>query len=446
MAELRRGTPAALADVVRAQHRGRPRGIASVCSAHPLVLRAAFEQALEDGSSVLVESTSNQVNQDGGYTGMRPADFVAFVSRLAAEAGLPRERVILGGDHLGPHPWKGQAAAAAMARAAEMVCEYVGAGYAKIHLDASMPCADDVAPLADTVVASRTAELAAAAETAMAEGAPTGTVYVIGTEVPTPGGQSEQHAAPAVTRPEDAERTLALTREAFARRGLEHAWERVLALVVQPGVEFGDDVVFPYRPAAARGLSAFAASRPPLVFEAHSTDYQDEAALRALVADHFAVLKVGPELTFAFREAAFALEEIEGELLGGRPRERLSGLRTALDDAMRADPQHWQAYCRGDDGDELRLRRQFGLSDRSRYYWPVPGVQDALSRLFANLSGRHVPPGLLSQYLPESVHLEGPGTLDPAGLTRRHVRRVLARYARACGAMTVAADTALPLR
>jgi D-tagatose-1,6-bisphosphate aldolase subunit GatZ/KbaZ len=409
------------------------------------VLRAAFEQALEDRAGVLVESTSNQVNQDGGYTGLRPADFLAFVHRLATETGLPRERVVLGGDHLGPHPWRALGAAAAMDRAAGTVREYVRAGYRKIHLDASMPCADDTpGPLADTVAAARTAELAVAAEAAATTAARP--VYVIGTEVPAPGGQREDRAAPTVTRPEDAQRTLALTREAFARHGIEHAWERVVALVVQPGVEFGNDVVFPYRPALARGLRALAVSRSPLVFEAHSTDYQDETALRALVADHFAFLKVGPELTFAFRQAAFALEEIERELLGGRRSERLSGLRTALDAAMRDDPRHWQAYCRAGDGVERRLFRQFGLSDRARYYWTVPGVQTALDRLFANLAGRRVPPGLLSQYLPESVDLEGASALDPAGLARRHVRRVLARYARACGTRTMAGDTALPLR
>ena len=128
-----------LAELVRVQKRGVARGIASVCSAHPLVLQAAFEQALQDGSSVLVESTSNQVNQDGGYTGVRPNEFVAFVARLAAEAGLPADRVILGGDHLGPHPFAADGKAAAMERAALMVRQYVRAGYEKIHLDASIP-------------------------------------------------------------------------------------------------------------------------------------------------------------------------------------------------------------------------------------------------------------------------------------------------------------------
>jgi len=425
-----------LLEMVSAQKRGLARGVFSVCSAHAVVLEAAFEQAREDGSTVLVESTSNQVNQEGGYTGTRPAEFVAFVSRLARETGMPEDRVVLGGDHLGPNPWTALGVRLAMARAAEMVRDYVRAGYAKVHLDASMRCADDpLGPLADTVAAARTADLAVAAEAAAAERAPGGRepVYVIGTEVPPPGGQAGEHEGPAVTPAEDAERGLDLTREAFARRGLGRAWRRVLAQVVQPGVEFGDEVVHPYRREAAMGLRSFSESQERLVFEAHSTDYQSEDALRALVEDHFAILKVGPELTFAFREAVFALEAIERELLGRREANRLSGVGQALDDAMRSDPRHWTAWYGGDDDEAVRLRRRFSLSDRCRYYWTRPQVQAALGRLHSNLEGRRLPRGLVSQFLPDAAGVaagDAPGL--PGRLERWHVRRVLDRYARAC--------------
>jgi D-tagatose-1,6-bisphosphate aldolase subunit GatZ/KbaZ len=433
--------------LVRAQDQGLARGVPSVCSAHPMVLQAAFEQARADGGTVLVESTSNQVNQEGGYTGVRPAGFAAFVQGLAKEAAFPSDRLVLGGDHLGPHPWKAQGAAIAMARAAEMVRHYVAAGYTKIHLDASMACADDApGPLAETVAAARTADLAAAAEAALAERPPgvPALAYVVGTEVPPPGGQQGEHQGPEVTRGEGAGRTLDLVREAFGRRGLDRAWDRILALVVQPGVEFGDEVVFHYRPGAAAGLKPLARSRG-IVFEAHSTDYQEESALRALVADRFAVLKVGPELTFAVREATFALEAIERELLG-RGSDGLSGVSEALDEAMRRDPRHWKPYYDADE-EKARLQRRYSLSDRCRYYWPCPEVQDAVRRLHANLEGRSLPRGLVRQHLPGGVAAAaegGPGL--PGRLVRDHVRRVLARYARACrGTTTVSAEPGLPL-
>ncbi len=87
-----------------------------------------------------------------------------------------------------------------------------------------------------------------------------------------------------------------------------------MALVVQPGVEFGDEFVHEYQPEPARELVHLIESYPNLVYEAHSTDYQTRQGLRDLVQDHFAILKVGPALTFAFREAIFALVNMENEL------------------------------------------------------------------------------------------------------------------------------------
>ena len=226
---------------------------------------------------------------------MTPADFRGFVESIARAQGVDPARLILGGDHLGPNPWRGEPAAVAMDKARAMVAAYVAAGFTKIHLDASMACADD-ASLAETVMADRAADLCAVAEAAAA--VPPG--YVIGTEVPIPGGETEAMDDLAVTTPEAARRTLDLHRAAFAARGLDAAFDRVIGLVAQPGVDFANDQVFAFDPARAASLSAAAPGLGGPVFEAHSTDYQSAAALRALVQGHFAILKVGPELTFAF--------------------------------------------------------------------------------------------------------------------------------------------------
>src|SRR6185295_18243387 len=187
------------------------------------------------------------------------------------------------------------------------------AGYTKLHLDTSMRCADDATDahgaLNEQTITERAADMCAAAEAAYAQlpaGAPA-PVYVIGTEVPVPGGEKAEHAGLSVTKTADAERTIAIARDAFKKRKLERAWERVIAVVVQPGVEFGDATVFPYDRTKARELSKAIEKHGNLVFEAHSTDYQSAHALKELVEDHFAILKVGPWLTFAVREAVFAL-------------------------------------------------------------------------------------------------------------------------------------------
>jgi D-tagatose-1,6-bisphosphate aldolase subunit GatZ/KbaZ len=436
-----------LAELLARNRAGEAVGVYAVCSAHPYVLEASLLQAREDGSILLVEATSNQVDQFGGYTGMKPRDFAASVAGIAEACGFPRERLLLGGDHLGPNSWRGLEAAQAMERACALVAEYVKAGFRKIHLDASMFLADDPGdrrrPLADEVVARRAAALGAAAEAAAAEAGATGAearpVYVIGTEVPIPGGARERGQPPSATRPEDAARSIEITRAAFRAQGLESAWERVVALVVQPAVEFGEDFVFDYDRRRTGELSRYIESVDQLVYEAHSTDYQPARLLRQMVEDHFCILKVGPALSFAFREAVFALDMIEAELAGGvgrggRHAPPTAGLREALEGLMLENPQHWQSHYHGDRRGQA-LARRYSFSDRSRYYWADPRLRQALSSLIDGLSRRQIPLSLLSQYLPRQYRAvrEGEIPAEPKALILHKIREVTADYSRACG-------------
>ncbi|WP_175847989.1 D-tagatose-bisphosphate aldolase, class II, non-catalytic subunit [Burkholderia arboris] len=413
------------------------RGIYSICSAHRLVLEAACEAARADGSPLLIEATCNQVNHLGGYTGMTPADFRRDVDAIAARCGLAPSALVLGGDHLGPNPWRHRRAADAMREAVAMVAAYVEAGFEKIHLDASMACADDPVRLDDPTIAARAAELCRAAEDA-ARRAGTAPVYVIGTEVPTPGGEvsdeagSDAIAQIAVTRSDSIAATLDAHRRAFAAAGLDEAWTRVVAIVAQPGVDFDDRHVLDYDSAKAASLGASILHTPRLVFEAHSTDYQTEDALAALVRDHFAVLKVGPALTFALREALFALTFIEEALIDDVAQR--SRLRDVVDAAMRAQPEHWAPYYRGDET-EQRLARQFSYSDRIRYYWLQPAVAAAVEQLFDNLARQPVPETLVAQWLPDVYAACRAGGLakEPRAWVRHRIRDVIAHYARACG-------------
>ncbi len=420
-----------LADIAARNRQGEAAGIYAVCSANRLVLEACFEQAVTDKSPLLIEATCNQVNQEGGYTGMTPERFRQEVLAIGAETGFAEDRLILGGDHLGPNPWQALPAAEAMAKARAMVAAYVTAGFAKIHLDASMSCADDPVALPTEVIAERAAELCAVAEAAAREHGLPGPVYVVGTEVPTPGGAKEALHHLAVTPPHEVDETVALHRQRFAALGLEAAWERVLAVVVQPGVEFGHEQVVDFVPDAAMDLGRSILGHDRLVFEAHSTDYQTAAALRALVTGHFAILKVGPGLTFAAREALFALDAIEREWLAA---DRRAGVREALERAMLEDPRYWQRYYEGS-AEEQRIARAYSLSDRSRYYWNVPAVAQAVTKLLDNLSQTPPPMPLVSQYMPAQHAALREGRLGeaPRAWVRHKVREVAGAYAWACG-------------
>lgn len=403
-------------ELLKNRENAREKGVYSCCSANEYVLRAALRRAKAHDTVVLVEATANQVNQNGGYTGMTPADFRAFLDRLAEEEGVPAHRVLCGGDHLGPLTWTDLPEGEAMANAGELIRAYVLAGFTKIHIDTSMRVADDDpnARLSDAVIARRGAALCKAAEEAFAcyqkdhPDAPA-PVYVVGSEVPIPGGAQENEDSVTVTSPEDCQATLAAFRAAFSALGLEDAWGRVVALVVQPGVEFADESVITYDRAAAKDLTACLKNHPGLVFEGHSTDYQPRQCLKEMVEDGIAILKVGPALTFALREGLFALEGIERELfaLNDFPPSRF---REVLEQVMLEDRSQWAKYYHGD-MNKKRFARAYSYSDRARYYLTNPRVREAVQTLLDNLDELGIPMALLSQYMPVQHARVHAGTL-----------------------------------
>lgn len=421
---------ALLLDLPRQHRAGEHIGIVSICSAHPLVIEAALIAGRDSRHAVLIEATCNQVNQDGGYTGMTPLDFRQFVETIAARVGFDTGKLILGGDHLGPNPWRHLPADEAMAKSRVMIAAFAATGFTKLHLDTSMGCQGEPVALPDAVTAERAALLAAAAEGALPAGGDR-PVYIIGTEVPVPGGALEALDHLQVTTPAAALDTIEVHRKAFAARGLDAAFARVVGIVVQPGVEFGNEDVVIYEPAKARALSDVLQQVPQFVFEAHSTDYQPEAALSALVADGFSILKVGPALTFALREALYGLDQIAVALGLLAPQETIA---LAMEALMQREPQHWQKYYHGDDA-ALHMQRHFSYSDRIRYYWPHPDAVSAVDRVMTALGERAIPLPLISQFLGKLHHaaaMDGQAT-DVRSLLLLAVRQQIDLYARAAG-------------
>ncbi len=393
-----------ISQIISLHKSGQKTGITSVCSANPYVIKAAVQHAKKNNQFVLIEATSNQVDQFGGYTGLTPALFKESVLDTVELLDFPMENIIFGGDHLGPNRWQNENSDSALRKAQEQISAYIKAGFTKIHLDASMKCADDGDrnyPLNTEVIAERSAFLCKEAEDASAtQNSDALPVYIIGTDVPPPGGAKGQNGELHVTPVESVADTINLTKKAFQKYNLTDAWERVIGVVVQPGVEFGDTEVSEYDRNKSKSLVEFIENYPTLIYEAHSTDYQRKESLRQMVQDHFAVLKVGPWLTYKFREAVFALALIEAEMLAQKKAVLLSNLIETIDQRMREFPKYWKNYY--DSGEEEnRLKRKYSYSDRIRYYWSDKIVSDSLNRLVRNLTENPVPDTLLSQYLPE---------------------------------------------
>ncbi|WP_286232752.1 D-tagatose-bisphosphate aldolase, class II, non-catalytic subunit [Thalassotalea sediminis] len=418
-------------DIINSNRNDANVGIYSVCCAQPLVIEAAIKQAIKDNTVVLIEATANQVNQFGGYTSMKPVDFVEFIKNIAVKLNFPFENIILGGDHLGPVCWVDENAAQALEKSKTLIQHYVAAGFKKIHLDTSMPCADDDIALSDEIIAERAAILCEVAEkTAKDTFGHSDIVYVVGTEVPPPGGATEEITSLDVTPTENVEKTLSIHLAAFNNKGLQDAWQRVIGIVVQPGVEFDHTSIIDYDSEKAQPLSQFIKTVPNIVFEAHSTDYQKPTAYQSLVTDHFGILKVGPQLTFAMREALFALSYIEQAYI---PSEQRANLMDVIEEAMLTNPVYWQKFYHVAPADEIFYRR-YSYSDRIRYYWNTTIVEQAVEKLLNNLTQHAIPLPLISQYLPEQYQALRAGTIKncPRALIVNKIMQVTEVYASAC--------------
>lgn len=406
-------------------------GIYSVCSADSMVLEASFRQAMEDNSPLLIEATCNQVNQYGGYTGMKPIDFKNCVYDLAEKNGFDTNRLILGGDHLGTQPFKHLNSDEAVEKACVMAVEFAKAGFSKIHLDASAPCLDDAGLSQEELnflSCERAAEMALSIKNLNID--TYNISYVIGTEVPTPGGAHEDDETIIPTLVSDAENTIRLSMESFQKRNLESVMENVVALVVQPGVEFSDTQVHAYSRESALELSCFIKNKDDLVFEAHSTDYQTIAVLKNLVEDGFEILKVGPALTYAKRRAMFSLARIETELYNNG---KSSNLISVIENIMISEPDFWKDHYNGDEY-HLRLSRQFSFSDRMRYYWTNKEIAHSVEILIKNLRNVEIPQTLIYEFLPE-LYMEmeyDVDKTDPKEIIMYYIQLVLKQYSQAC--------------
>lgn len=408
-------------------------GIPSFCSANKIVIETVIEQAQRYDDFVVIEATSNQVNQYGGYMGMTSADFKNYVYEIADKINFDKNKIILGGDHLGPLPWANLPAKEAMEKAKVLVRDCVKAGYLKIHLDTSMRLGDDdtTKRLSDDIIAARGAVLyrecmAAYNELLAVNPDAVKPVFVIGSEVPVPGG-TVMEGDIEVTHVDDLENTLLAYRKAFQNQGMSNAFKDIIAIVVQPGVKFGEYGIHPYDRFAARGLCNKLKQYPDIVFEGHSTDYQPYEKLREMVEDGIAIIKVGPALTYAVREALFALSMIEDELIEDQTKK--SNFRSVLERQMLADDSNWAKYYHGTEL-EKKLMRKYSFSDRSRYYFANEEVEDAIDKLFANLDAIDIPNYILHQYMPlQYVHVrDGKIKCQAKELVKDAVRIIVENY------------------
>ncbi len=421
-------------EIISKRQSGINVGIPSFCTANHFVIETIFEYAKCFDDYVLIEATPNQVNQFGGYANMTPYDFVDYVYEIAGEIGFPKEKIILGADHFGPLVWADKSEEEAMENAKELVRQAVLAGYTKIHLDTSMKVgSDDVnVKLSDEIIAKRGVELYKVCEDAFKERIekfPNSIhpVYVIGSEVPIPGGEFDEVDTLQVTSPTDFKNTIDAYDKKFKESEIDDAWDNILAVVVQPGVEFSNVDVHLYERDKSKNLSQVLHEYPNLVFEGHSTDYQPADKLKEMVEDGVVILKVGPACTFAFREGLFALSMMEKEIIDDESL-RANFIET-LEKVMIENPKDWQDYYDGNELDK-ELARKYSFSDRSRYYMSRNDIESSINDLFENIDSFDLPLGLIKQFFPNAFMkiLEENYPLDSKSLVKSNVIDVIEDY------------------
>lgn len=423
-----------LKQIVKKQKNGKAVGIYSCCSANDYVIEAVLERAKRDNSCALIEATANQVDQFGGYTGMKPQDFYNLIMQKAKAIQLDFNRVFLGGDHLGPLTFADKNEMEAMELSKALVRAYVLAGFTKIHIDTSMKVASDDQNirLSDETIAARGALLASVCEEAYQERlkehpnavAP---VYIVGSEVPIPGGAQGENEGMQITRVEDFKATIQAFKSAFEKQNIAHVFSDVIGVVVQPGVEEKDAGCSEYDRSKAKDLMHSIKAYEHLVFEGHSTDYQTKYKLRELVEDGVGILKVGPALTYAMREALFSLAYMEQMIYHDAP-EKQSDFIHVLDEAMLNEPKNWCKHYHGNE-QELWFKRKFSFSDRARYYMPNDAVTNAKNILIKNLRNA-IPLSVLSQFMPIQYIKVREGIIknDPESLIKDRIDNTLDEY------------------
>lgn len=278
---------------VELQERIKTAAITSFCVANSFVISAVLKHyAHKDDEIVLFEATSNQVNHLGGYTGMKPADYKQMVLDLAGKDDFSQDRIVFGGDHLGPLPFKHLDKDKAMKEAEKLVRSYVLAGFEKLHIDTSMSLGTERC-LSNEEIAKRGVRLIAVAEDAFKQYSQSNAnaihpVYIIGSEVPPAGGKTNNEDSLKVTSFKEVKDVLSTYQAEFEKCGLNGIWKYVIGIVIQPGVEFGHTSVDHFI-GNALDYDINKCQELGICFEAHSTDYQSKAELRQLVENNFLI-------------------------------------------------------------------------------------------------------------------------------------------------------------
>lgn len=355
---------------------GVSRTIFAACPNSPAVIRAAFRAAKRNNAPIYFAATLNQVDCDGGYTGMTQKEFCRLV-RFEAERVNFTGPTIVAIDHGGPWlkdcqrtgKWSLEDAMNGVKKSFEAA---VLAGYDLIHVDPTVDINVPKGEIIDIhVVAARTVELIGHVEKFRKEKGLPPISYEVGTEE-VHGGLADENTFDTFIND---------LKVGLIKIGLVDVWP--CFIVGKVGTDL-DTTVFDGE--VAKRLTSKVRPLGSYI-KGHYTD--DVANPEEYPLCGMGAANVGPEFTMSEYEALCELEKVEIAREAEGRVAVLSGISRILWEEVH-ESHRWEKWLhedeKGKDLCELTPARQdWIVSTCCRYIWQQPRPLAARAQLYANL-------------------------------------------------------------
>ncbi len=348
----------------------KSKALPSFCTSNLDVIRLAILYCKLRNYPILIESTSSQVNQHKGYSGKNPKNFFNSVNNIAKKLKY-QKKLYIGGDHLGPLPWKNKNSKLGIKNSIKLINDCLKSNYSKIHIDTSIKCSDDT-KLTSEEIFSRTKIIL----NKIKKNKKLRKIFlIIGTEVPLSGGNdkskikltSKAQIIEEVKKFKNILKSINLMNKTFG-------------LVIEPGMKFMDYKIQIPKFKNFKNKQKLS-KKNKFVYEAHSTDYQPKSSLKKLVNNNFKFLKVGPELTYNYCRSLFLMEKIERSYQFPIS----SNFEKKIMNTMQKNKKYWKNYYSGNKRKLNNLLLNSKL-DRMRYYLNVQNITKSIDLLRKNIN------------------------------------------------------------
>ncbi len=355
---------------------GVKRTIFAACPNSLSVIRAALRSAKRCNAPVKFAATLNQVDLDGGYTGLTPSEFVKTI-RVHARNLNVTSPVIIAIDHGGPwlkdlHARENWPYAKTMDAVKKSFEAAIVAGYDLIHVDPTVDISSSVRKRIDIeVVAERTLELIEHTEFFRRQNNFPRLSYEVGTE--------EVHGGLADL--DVFKRFLELLKHGLVQRKLTNVWP--CFVVGKVGTDLHTST---FDPLVARQLTEIAKGFGSLI-KGHYSDNVTNP--EAYPESGMGAANIGPEFTEREYDGLIELEHIEKDLFEEGKIPKPSFIKNKLWESV-IKSGRWRKWLQDDENPDdfyanTPERQEWLIKTGCRYVWEDPEVVSARTRLYQHI-------------------------------------------------------------